>query len=166
MWTKARRGIKKEKVPMLFHLWDSKGLCDEILKVISHVHIKHASANPLFFFLHHNDAATTKTVCLMINWSAPWMQEKNQFVCLWLAAEGHEDRRCDHIKKNDKMTSLNVLFCPQVLKKPGNIYLWGADSRTFGTFFLIWLIYLNTRAILTENRLICTYNHVIYANYC
>lgn len=54
----------------------------------------------------------------MINWSAPWMQEKNQFVRLWLAAEGHEDRRCDHIKKNDKMTSLNVLFCPQVLKKP------------------------------------------------
>lgn len=38
----------------------------------------------ILFFLHHNDAATTKTVCLMINWSAPWMQKKITWsVCDW-----------------------------------------------------------------------------------
>ncbi len=45
MWSKARR----EKNPMLFHLRDSEGLCDEILKVISHVHIKPTSENSVFF---------------------------------------------------------------------------------------------------------------------
>lgn len=47
---RRRSKAGREKKHTLFHLWDSKGPCDEILKVISHVHI--------ISCLFHNDAAT------------------------------------------------------------------------------------------------------------
>lgn len=55
MWLKAG-----EKNTMLFHLRDSKGLCNENLKVISYVHIKPAVAKISLF---HNDTATSSTAC-------------------------------------------------------------------------------------------------------
>lgn len=48
---------------MLFHLCNSKRPCDENLKVVSHVHIKVALENSIFF---HNDAGTSSDVCRLL----------------------------------------------------------------------------------------------------